>query len=113
MSKFFWLEQHDFRFSVRYRSMLDASRDDEELAGMEVDDLISKLHPKRASDDQKHLVFVGMGVPHELALNLDQLDQLTVELAHDLGEPAVFEQTEFLGEIDLFHAIRTRSRTPR
>jgi hypothetical protein len=39
-------------------------------------------------------------VPHELALDLDQLDVAVVEVGDDPGIPAIVEPGELLGEVD-------------
>src|SRR3954469_15557374 len=71
------LDQHDVDFFVGVRKMLDSMGNDNELAW--TDDLLP-LHPvfadahlERAFDDEKHLVFPLVVVPHEVALHLRHL----------------------------------------
>jgi hypothetical protein len=48
-------------------------------------------------------------VPHELAPELDELDVLAIELAHDARAPRLRETTELLSDIDFLH---DRSSSP-
>ena len=85
--------------------MLHAVRDNEEFPGLDGDLAVAKLHSERSLDDEKEFVFRFVKVPVELALQLGQLHQLTVERTHDARVPVVTEQGELLGEIDRQHTL--------
>src|SRR5262249_42956169 len=53
-------------------------------------------------DHQEQLVLVLVMVPEELALELDQLDLLAVQLADDLGTPLVLEPGELFADVHFF-----------
>ena len=86
--------------------MLDAARDDEKIAGMELDLAVAKLHAKMAAMDEEHLVLVIVVMPHELADELDELDVLAVQLADDSGRPVIGERGELRCEGDFVHGFR-------
>jgi hypothetical protein len=83
--------------------VFDAAGDDQELALLQPDLPIPKLHPKPAFDDEEKFVLVVVVVPDERPRELHQLDLLTVKFANDLRFPLLAEQPQFLGKVDLFH----------
>src|SRR5690242_14882137 len=80
--------------------MIDAARDDEEFAGVEIHRSIAKLHPEFTAHKEEHLVLIVVVMPDELAQEPDQLDLLAVEIADDLRAPVLGELGELLGEIN-------------
>src|SRR6266705_1909057 len=82
-------EQHHVDFLVGTREVLDAVRDDDELAFADglltLSAVFPDSHAQRALEHQEHLVFVVVMVPHELALHLGEFDMKIVDLANDLG----------------------------
>jgi hypothetical protein len=86
--------------------MFDAARHDEKFALFQPDLPIAKIHPEAAIHNQEELVFVGVMVPNEFPLKLDELDLLAIELADDLGFPLVVKLREFVAKVDLFHGNR-------
>src|SRR5262245_63789017 len=92
--------------------MLDAARHDEELACVERHATIAKFHDEAAVDDEKQLVFVLVVMPHELALELHELDVLTVQLADDFRVPVGVKQRERVAKVD-FTDLRHRTLTVR
>ena len=88
------LEQNDLDLRVRYRSVLDATRHDEEVARLELDMAIAELHAELAAMHEEHLIFVIVMMPHELADELHELDVLAVELTDDLRGPVLRERGE-------------------
>src|SRR5579871_2329647 len=54
-----------------------------------------------------------MVVPDELALELDQLHLLTVQLADDLGRPMIAKARELLRQIDLVHDPKVAQKPGR
>src|SRR5436309_1574599 len=95
------LEQQDVRFLVGHGQMLDAVRNDDELARLDHEILVSQLHSPPALHDQKQLILAVVVVPDELALELRELHQVVVHRADDLGTPLILKPPEHLGEIDL------------
>src|SRR3989441_10586835 len=91
--------------------MLDAVWNDDELARLDHEVLVSQLHPQPALHDQKQLILVLVMVPDELTLELGELDEVVVHLAHDFGTPLILKPAEHLGEIDFADTHEARSRT--
>jgi hypothetical protein len=91
------LEEKDVSLFIGDRTMLDAARNDDELALADIDRMLAKLHPELSLDHQEELVLVLVEMPIEWSLELDQLDQLTVELADDLRRPVLVEERQLLG----------------
>jgi hypothetical protein len=86
--------------------MLDASRHDDALSGLQLDGIIPELHPELALPDHKELVFVVVMMPGELAAHLDDLDVLPVEGGDDLGALVLVEEGEFFIKgyaVHMFH----------
>src|SRR5439155_8922870 len=105
------LEQQDMRFFLRDRQMLDAVRDDDELARLDHEIAVSQLHAQPALHDEKQLVLTLVVVPDELARELRELHETVVDLPDDLGTPLILKPAEHLGEIDLADVHETRSST--
>ena len=53
-----------------------------------------------AVEDEEKLIFLGVGVPGELAVDADYLEVLVVDLGEDAGGPKVGEGGGELGEGD-------------
>ena len=77
------LDEQDVRLLVRLRAVLDAARHDEQLARAELDVTIAELNRQSPREDEEEVVGVGMGVPDELALHLDELELVVVQLPDD------------------------------
>jgi hypothetical protein len=81
-------------------------------------DAIAELHVEPAVHYEKQLVLGVVSMPDELALELDELDVLAVELADDLRVPAGIEPGERFAKVDLFRAasrrrvVESRARVP-
>src|SRR5437588_7966260 len=107
------LEQQDVRFFLGDRQMLDAVRNDDELAWLDHEVLVSQLHPQPALHDQKQLVLMLVVMPDEFTLELGELYEGVVHLADDFGTPLILKPAEHLGEIHLADggAHDARSRT--
>ena len=84
-------EEHHFDFMVGYGAMLDSTRNYYEIAFGEGDGSVAELHSEASAYDKEELVFGGVIVPDELALELDELDVLAVEFADDAGIPVIGE----------------------
>src|SRR5689334_3923381 len=90
--------------------MLNAVRDDDELARLDHKVGISQLHPQPALHDQKQLILVLVMVPDELTFELRELHVSVIYFAHDLGTPLILKPAEHFGEIDFADAHDARSR---
>ena len=97
------LEKEDVGFVFGNGAMFDVARDDNEFAFLEPDVPVAKLHAKPAFHNEEHLVFVFMMVPHEFALEFDELDKLAIQLTDDSRAPVFVQESELLAEIDLVH----------
>ena len=65
------LDQQHVRLVVGLRAVLDAVRDDEQLAGPELDVAVAELDRQPAGDHEEEVVRVVVLVPDELARDLD------------------------------------------
>ena len=86
-------------------AVFDAFGDDVELAGVEFDvggfaGWCAEVDPEGAFEDEEEVVGVGVGVPDEVALELDEHDVVAVEVGDDLWMPAVGEAGELGFEVD-------------
>ncbi len=108
------LEQKHCGFGIGARAVLDAARDDEELLRCEHHIAISHLKGKPPVQDQEELVSVGMLMPGELALDLDDPDIVVVDLGNLLRRPLLSETRQHRVQIHRLHVfIVTRDRTSR
>ena len=87
-----WFEQHDFHFFICNRPVFDAVRDNDEVTGLELQDLVAQLHAEAAAHHEEELVLRCVVMPDEGPPELRELDRLPVELAHDPGPPVVTEE---------------------
>src|SRR5438874_5778213 len=113
-----WFDQHTMNFFVGRGTVLDAVRNDEELAFAHHCLSVAKFHSQRAFDYQKQFIFVFMVVPDEIALEFDGFETTVVHFAENARIPVIGELREFLLEIDRVHdltseLIRDCERFPR
>jgi hypothetical protein len=94
------LDQEDVRLLIGDRAVLDAARDDEDVALAEFDVSVTELDRQPPLEDEKEIVRVGVRVPDELALDLADLDLVVVVVADDPRLEALVECRERLREID-------------
>jgi hypothetical protein len=66
--------------------VLAPARDDVEVALVEHDLAVPVADREGAAADKEELVFLGVGVPDELALDLGDLDVLPVRRSDDAGD---------------------------
>src|SRR5271165_5607584 len=85
------LEQEDVRLFVGHGAMFRFSWYNDELAFFEPDVPVSELHAKATLDHEEELVFVFMMMPEELALEFNELDELSIQLADDSRTPVIVE----------------------
>src|SRR2546427_711947 len=100
------LEQQDVGLLGSDGQVVDPMRHVHELAFIHPHVAVAELDKEPAFHDEKQLVLYVMVMPHELALDLDELHVGVVDLAHDLRAPMVVELPELLGEVHATHARR-------
>jgi hypothetical protein len=83
-------------------AVFDATGHDQELARVQPDVPVPKLHPKVAPDDEEQFVLVVV-VPDERTQELGELDLLPVQLADDPRTPEVAEHRQLLSKVHLLH----------
>jgi hypothetical protein len=83
--------------------VLGAARDDEQVAGSQIDVAISHLNGDAALDDEKYLVLVVMAVPVRRTDSLGDLEQVAVAAREHLLVPELGQPGGFAGEIHLLH----------
>src|SRR5258706_12680109 len=108
-------EQEHVGLFLGDRQMLNAVRDNDELARLDHEVGVSQLHPQTALHDQKQLVLALVMVPDELALELRELHEVVIHRADNLRTPLILKPAEHFGEIDLADRLGgahdARSRT--
>lgn len=92
-------EEEDVHFVVGNGAVLKAARDDEHVAGFQINISIAKFHAEATLDDEEELVFVLVMVPYEWPRKLGEFDVLAVQFADDARGPMVAEQRELFGEV--------------
>src|SRR4029077_9311348 len=83
--------------------VVDPTRHDHELAFVHPHVAVAELDQQPAFHDEKQLVLYVMVMPHELALDLDELHVGVIELTYDLRAPVVVELPELRREIHAVH----------
>src|SRR6266404_1031805 len=83
--------------------MLDALRDDDELAFADDSFVVAEFHAQGAFDHQKQFILRVMMVPDELTLQLDSLHGAIIDFADEARIAVVGEAAELFVEIDGFH----------
>ena len=84
-------------------AMFDATGNDQQLAFFQPDLPVPEIHPESSLHHQEQLVLIFVMMPDKLALELDEFDLLTVQLADDFGTPVVVKLGELLLDIYFFH----------
>ena len=82
--------------------VLDALRNDEELALGELDVAVAQAHAHPALDDEEELVLGLVVMPDEFALEFDDLDLVVVQVSDDLRAAAVSSKSRTFGRLTLF-----------
>ena len=83
--------------------VLDSPLHDEELTRVEGDVAATKLDGQAALHHEEELVLVLVMMPHELALQLRDLDVLPVQLADDPRAPMLGEQAKLVAQVHFLH----------
>src|SRR5438445_6368233 len=81
----FWFDQDNVDLFVRNGAVLDAVRDDNELAFAHQAFTISKFHAERALYDEKKFVFVIVMMPEKFSFEFDGFHQAIIDFADDAG----------------------------
>src|ERR1700686_1494056 len=104
-------KQDDPAFLLCHRTMLYPARHHDKLALLDPFMPVAEIHAEAAFDYQEHLVFVLMMVKDELAVQLDELDLLSIKFRGDAGLVVFSDVRELLGDVDFGHGIlRTLAR---
>ena len=94
------LDEKEFHFFLRDRSMLDAARDHHELTGLEDNLAIAQFDHELAFDDVEQLIFILVRVPDELAFDFGDFHVRVIDGPDDLRRPLIVETGQLRGEID-------------
>src|ERR1035441_3820129 len=97
------LEQHDPTFFVCRGTMLYSARHYDKLALFDPFMAVAKIHAEAALHHQKHFVLVLMTVKYELAVELDELNLLSVEFGGDARLVVFGNLGELFGDVDFGH----------
>ena len=90
--------------------MVHAARHNHELPRVEPYVVVSELEQQPPFHHEEQLVLAIVVMPHELALELGELDVRVVDLSHDLRIPEVSERLEFPCQVHALHGALLRTR---
>lgn len=93
------------------RPVTDAARDDEQLAGADLNGHIRQLDPQLTREHEEELVGVRMVVPDELAVHAHDFHVQVVDLLNRARRPQRVHRHAFA--MRLTTSPRTRSPEPR
>src|SRR5260370_22535903 len=79
----FWFDQDDVDLFVRNWAVLDAARDDNELAFAHQTFTISEFDAERALHDEQKFILVIVMMPEKFSLYLDRFHHAIIDLAYD------------------------------
>src|SRR2546426_6678865 len=85
--------------------MLDAPRNDIELASLQSHAAVAKLYRHLASPDQEHFVLLFVPVPRKNSGELHELEFLAVQLCNDFRSPMFVDQSELLVQRGFGHTV--------
>ena len=94
------LDQDNMGFALGEGAVLDTAGYDEELSGPQRHVPVAHLDGQFSARDEEELVRVLMGVPNELALELDHLDLVVVHAGNHLGRPLLGEEGKLFGDVN-------------
>lgn len=81
--------------------VFDPLRDDEQFAGLQVDDAIPEMDLRLTVDDKEQFVRVVVGMPHELTFDVDDAHVVVVHCGNVARRPLVIEGGQCLSQVDL------------
>ena len=96
-----WFDEQDFRLDIRLRAMLNAARHYEQLSGLEDNIAVAQLNGEPPLEDQEEVVGVGVGVPDELALGLDDHHLVVVQHSDNSRTEDLIDSGEGCRQVDL------------
>src|SRR5215211_7496549 len=106
------LHKHQVGLRAGDRAVPDPSGDHQQLPWAEHDVVaVLQREAKLASQNEEPLVGRVVLVPHELALDLDQLEVVVVDAGHDLRAPVVVEACELLLQVHLANQLASSHET--
>ena len=79
------LDDHDLAFVFSDRLVFDTFRDDAHLPRAELNRVVLEFDLHAALDDEKGLVGIGVMMPDEFTLDLDQFELVVVHLGDNFG----------------------------
>src|SRR5262245_24256471 len=94
------LDEHDPALLSGHGLVFKTSRHDEHVTRTQRDVPISEMDRHLAVQDDEDLIGLGMTVPDELALDLDELEVVVVHPGDDLRRPALAEARELFMHVD-------------
>ena len=97
------LEQHDPRLFLCTRLVFHPTWNHNHVSLPDALRSVAEVHGQFPLEHKEELVFVVVGVPHKIPLDLRNFDVLTVQRGHDPGVPVVVNQVKFGGEVDREH----------
>jgi hypothetical protein len=102
------LEEHDPALLFCYGAMLDSAWNDNEFSLIDpfltrAGILVAIFHTKSSLHDQEQFIFMVMVMPYEFAVELHELDHMSIEFSRDVRFVVFGNFREFLGEIDFVH----------
>jgi len=107
-------EQQKPAFFLGHRFVLDPARYHDEFALFHpLMRTVAKLHSKTSLNHKEQFIFVFVMMKYEFALDLVELDLLSVELGNDIGLPIFGNFRELLGKVDCLHAQSDSQRTQK
>ena len=95
------------RLLFRPRTVLHAFRHDEDLARTQGDVASSHLNDKATFEHEEEVVGVGVFMPYELTLDLDDHQVVAVELTDGAWLPMVVKGGQLLLKVDGLHKRRS------
>lgn len=95
-------EEEDTDFFFGDRAVFDATRYNEEFAGLQRDGVgkavgIAMLHFEFSLDHEKEFVFKLVVMPDKFSREFDQFDVLAIEFSNDFWRPVCGELVELFG----------------
>ena len=97
------LEEHDPALFLSYRTMFDAARHDDEFAFFDPLMAVEEIHAQAPFHDQEQFIFIVVMVKNELAVQLHELDMLSIEFSRDARRLEVGDPGKLFGDIDFGH----------
>ena len=97
------LEQHDPRLFLCTRFVFHPAWHHNHVSLPDAFRSVAEVHGQFSFEQEEELVFVVVGMPHKIPLNLRDFHVLSVQGGHHPGVPVVVNQVKFGGEVDWEH----------